>query len=118
MHKPIGESPGPPSIQVDSEPSQSTVGLAHQRCTVAPQPTTQNTRVRGKALGVRLVWAHHITTQASTRWTLHTCTSYHPREGLPEALPFTWEEGSKQFMDHFNQLVRNSQAPVKVYFIT
>lgn len=81
-----------------------------------PQPTTQNTRGREKTLGVRLVWLSVMTTQESTRWTLHTCTSYHPGEGLREA-SFIWEEGSRQFLDHFNQLVMNSQAPVKVYFI-
>lgn len=104
MHKPIRESPGPPSIRVDSKPSQSTVGLAHQHCTAAPAAHHIEHQSKRKGPGSEVSLAQHK-------------TAHHPREGLPWAPPFTWEEGSKQFMDHFNQLAVNSQAPVRAYFI-
>lgn len=86
MHKPIGESPGPPSIQIDSKPSQSTVGLAHQHCTAAPAAHKQNTRVREKALGVRLVW---LSTKPPTRAPGGPSTPAPPTipgRGFPEPL--------------------------------
>lgn len=69
MHKPVRESPGPPSIPVDSTPSQSTVGLAQQRCTAAPQPTRGTPELRGKGPRSGVSLAQHITTYMSTRRT-------------------------------------------------
>lgn len=63
-----------------------------------PQPTTQNTKVREQALGV-VSLTQRESTHTSPGWTLHTCTSSHPRGA--SGRPSSHMEGGSPSTDHF-----------------